>query len=265
MTLACSNLTVRAGSVTILDSVSIALRPGDFTIMLGPNGAGKTTLLTCLAGVRAPAAGHVQIDGVALADIPPRQRARQIGYLPQAGESHWALEVQTLVSFGRLPHRGMFGGPSDADTAAVAKALAETDTLQFARRLVTELSGGERARVLLARVLAGQPGWILADEPLAHLDPAHQLDVLHLLQKAARRGIGVCVALHDLTLAARFADRIILMAGGKTVADGAAAAVLTLENLRRVYQIDADIRCDAQGLSITPVSRSLGVNATSPE
>jgi iron complex transport system ATP-binding protein len=255
MTLASTALTVTAGTRAIVDDVSLTLRAGALTILLGPNGAGKTTLLSCLAGVQLPHSGTVTLGGTSLQALPPRQRACQLGYLPQTSDVHWALDVRTLVALGRLPHRSAFGGMSAADTSAVTAALAQTDTSDFAHRPVTELSGGERARVLLARVLAGEPQWILADEPLTHLDPAHQLDVLHLLQQAARRGIGVCAVLHDLSLAARFADRIVLMAAGKVVADGPAAQVLSVANLRDVYKIEADVRCDEHGVSITPVCR----------
>jgi iron complex transport system ATP-binding protein len=255
MSLACTSLTVQVGGRAIVDSVSLNLRAGELTILLGPNGAGKTTLLSCLSGVKMPARGIVSLNTIPLSAMPQRSRARQLGYLPQTSDVHWALDVQTLVALGRMPHRGRFGGMSGQDHAAVAAALAQTDTTQFADRPVTELSGGERARVLLARVLAGQPHWILADEPLTHLDPAHQLDVAHLLQKSARAGIGVCAVLHDLSLAARFADRIVLMAGGKVVADGTAGKVLTPANLRDVYQINADVRCDDAGVSVTPISR----------
>jgi iron complex transport system ATP-binding protein len=254
MTLSCTTLTVCAGRRTIVDHVSLNLRAGELTFILGPNGAGKTSLLKCLAHIQTPFGGTVRLRDQPLSIMTARDRARKIGYLPQASDMHWALTVETLVALGRLPHRGSFAGFSAQDLSAIETAMRETDTTQFAARPVTELSGGERARVLLARVLAGQPDWILADEPLTHLDPAHQLDILHLLQRTARAGVGVCAVLHDLTLAARFADRILLMSQGKIVADGTAAAILTAENLRNVYRIEADINRDSNGLIITPLS-----------
>jgi iron complex transport system ATP-binding protein len=255
MTLAAKNITVHLGHSCILENLSLAVQPATLTVLLGPNGAGKTTLLTTLAGLQKPVAGHILLQNKDIAQMPMRDRAQQIGYLPQTGDVHWAISVRTVVELGRLPHRGVFGGLSKADHAAVDAALTLTETTTLATRRVTELSGGERARVLLARVLAGSPSWILADEPLTHLDPAHQLDVLHLLQQAAQRGVGVCVVLHDLSLAGRFADRLVLMQQGRVVADGAPDHVLTPENLAVVYQIQADIRNEGDGLSVTPLGR----------
>jgi iron complex transport system ATP-binding protein len=212
-------------------------------------------LLTCLAGAQKVSSGRVTLDGIALHAVPPRSRAQTIGYLPQSQDLHWALTARTVVELGRLPHHGHFAGLSTADHQAVDAALAQTDIGAIAHRLVTELSGGERARVMLARVLAGHPAWILADEPLTHLDPAHQLDALNVLKAASRAGAGVCLVLHDLSLAARYADRLILMHQGRVVAAGTALAVLTSEMLAQVYQIRADVRCDADGVSITAAER----------
>ncbi len=255
MTIVAHSVTLEIGAHRVLDNVSMSLRTGELTILLGPNGAGKSSLLSCLVGERLPTAGHVTLDDILLSDIAARTRAISIGYLPQTADVHWAIDTRALVELGRLPYRGLFGGLSDRDTAAVDAALARTDTSHFAGRSVATLSGGERARVLLARVLAGEPRWILVDEPLTHLDPAHQLDVLMLLQQAARSGAGVCMVLHDLSLAARFGDRLVLMHHGGVVADGNAGRVLTPQNLAEVYQIRADIRCDADGVSITPLTR----------
>lgn len=256
MTLAADTISCAIGGSRLLDEVSLALRPGELTLLLGPNGAGKTSLLTCLAGVRQPTSGRITLAGEPLADLHPLVRATSIGYLPQTTDVPWALDVRTVVGLGRLPHRGPFGGLSAADHQAIDAALVQTDTAQFASRSILSLSGGERARVLLARVLAGAPRWILADEPLTHLDPAHQLDVLDLLWQAARRGAGVCAVLHDLSLAARFADRLILMQHGRLVADGTAHQVLTEENLLQVYQVRADIRHENGTVSVTPLARA---------
>ncbi len=255
MSLAAENIQVSHGAQPVLDHMSLEVRAGELLVLLGPNGAGKTSLLSCLAGHLVPTAGNISLGGTSLHKIHPLQRAQKIGYLPQSGDVHWALAARTVVELGRLPHRGKFAGLSPADHAAVASALTATDTAQFSARAITELSGGERARVLLARVLAGEPAYILADEPLTHLDPAHQLDVLFLMQQAARRGIGVCLVLHDLSLAARFADRLALLHQGRVAALGTASQVLTPENLADVYGIAATVHCDGDGVAITPLAR----------
>jgi iron complex transport system ATP-binding protein len=195
------SLTV-AGRLAGVDAV---LEPGRITAICGPNGAGKSTLLQCLAGLIAPDAGAVLLDR---APLPSgRERARRIGYLPQVGEIAWDLSVEGLAALGRLPH-------GDRGEAQVAAALAAVDLTGFARRPVSTLSGGERARALLARVLAGEPHWILADEPLAALDLAHQLALLAHLRVAADAGAGVVLVLHDLALAMNHADRVLVLERG---------------------------------------------------
>lgn len=238
MILAAENLCLKRGGRAILDAVNVAFAPGRLTAILGPNGAGKSTLLNCLAGLLTPDAGSTTLDGEAVTRLPPRQRARAIGLLPQAAETHWAISAEAVVALGRYPHqRGWNIGP--ADRAAIDAAMAATDCAQFIGRPVTALSGGERARVLMARVLAGEPRWILADEPLANLDPGHQIDMLALLHAEAQAGRGVIAVLHDLASAARFADHILLLHRGGIFAQGTPVGVLTPDNLRQVYGIAA--------------------------
>jgi len=231
-------LSVRLGAKVVLDGVSIALNAGEVTALVGPNGAGKSTLLSCLAGLRAASAGAALLDGRVIATLGERERARLIGYLPQTPEIAWRLDVQTFVRLGRTAHRGVFG-ESPADAAAVARALEDAQMTAFAGRDVTTLSGGERARALIARALAGEPAWLLADEPLTGLDLAHQLHAAALLRTIAGSGVGVVVSLHDLAFAVRVADRVVVLAQGRIVADGAAAEALTPEMLTRAYGIDA--------------------------
>lgn len=216
-----------------LQDISLALRPGEVTAICGPNGAGKSSLLGCLAGLLPPEQGSVALDGSPLAELAPRQRAQAIGYLPQQGEVAWNLSVETLAGLGRLP----WGAGRDADRAAVDAALAALDLVALRHRSISHLSGGELARVLLARVLAGEPSWILADEPLANLDLAHQLALLRQFRRLASEGVGVCLVLHDLAQAMNHADRVVVLDGGKVVADGAPQDALSEAMIAQVWKV----------------------------
>lgn len=236
-TIKIGGLRFLRGSRVVLDSIDLQLQSGGVTAVLGPNGAGKSTLLSCIAGLLRPERGTVELDGASLQSFPAMQRARRIAFLPQTPEIAWAVDVQTLVSLGRIPFQGI---SSDAeDQAAVARAMDKTEVTQWANRTVTTLSGGERARVLLARVLAGESDWILADEPFTGLDPSHQFEAAELLRSVADQGGGVVITIHDLTLAARIADRVVILNDGHIVADGTPQTALTPQILRDVYSIDA--------------------------
>lgn len=226
--LACDNLTV-AGR---LADVTATLQPGRITAICGPNGAGKSTLLAALAGLLAPDAGEVLLDGAALISLPARQRARSLGYLPQNGEVAWDVSVASLVALGRLPH-------GDAGDEAIAGALSATDLTDFAQRPVSTLSGGEKARALLARVLAGEPRWILADEPLAALDLAHQLTIMRQMRAEAEAGRGVVIVLHDLAMAMNHADHVLVLEEGVLAAEGKTEAALGADVIRRVWGLEA--------------------------
>lgn len=215
-----------------LAGVSATLEPGRITAICGPNGAGKSSLLECLAGLLAPASGTVMLDDQPLAALPSRARAQAIGYLPQTGEVAWDVAVRSLVALGRLPHR-------DARAEPVAAALAALDLSGLADRPVSRLSGGERARALLARVMAGEPRWILADEPLAALDLAHQLSLLGHLRAEAGKGTGVVLVLHDLALAMNHADRVLVLDRGGLAADGPPEQALSAEMIARVWGVPA--------------------------
>ena len=237
--LAAENVGLTLGGVRVLDQVTATFRQERVTALLGPNGAGKTTLMSCLAALRAPDTGAVTLDRTDVRSIERAERARRIGLLTQAGDVHWNVDVRTLVGLGRLPHRGR-GGETARDCSAIDRAMHATDVTAFARRGVEHLSGGERSRVLLARVLAGEPEWLLADEPLASLDPAHQLDVLTLLRAVADAGKGVVLVVHDLQLAAQIADDIILLRAGTLIAAGEADAMLTPELIGETYGIEIE-------------------------
>lgn len=247
MTLAVTNLSLHLGDSHVLDGVTHPFAAGRVTAILGPNGAGKSSLLRCLDGLEQPT-GTVALNGTPMAAMPPRQRARTIGYLAQQAAPHWDIDVATLVALGRHPWR------NGNDSIAIHAAMAACDIETLAHRPLSTLSGGERARVLFARVLAGQPRWILADEPLAALDPAHQLRVAGLLRQAARQGAGVVVVLHDLTLAARLADDVLMLRDGRIVAAGPASATLTSPNLSQLFDILFAVdHGDDGGLTIHPL------------
>jgi len=248
-------LVARLGGRQVLQTVDFGLAGGEMVGLLGPNGAGKTTLLRCLAGLLPPAAGEVTLDGRPLDRWDRAERARQIAYLPQGGECHWPISVHDLVTLGRLPYRTGWTRPTEADMAAVERAIAFVDVAPLAGRPADRLSGGEKARVLLARALAGEPPLILADEPISGLDPAHRLEVMGLLRRLADSGTAVIVVLHDLTLAARYCHRLVLMKDGRVATDGPPDRVLTAQALGEVFGIRAHFDRLPDGPLVVPVAR----------
>jgi iron complex transport system ATP-binding protein len=236
--LAADGLSVQLGGVRAVDHATLALRPGEIVGLVGPNGAGKTTLVRALAGLQ-PADGEITLNGRPLKSYAPRERARTIAYLPQGHVFHWPMCVAAIVALGRHPHGDAFSAPAAGDGAAVSRALAATGIELFAARPVTTLSGGERARVALARALATGAQILLADEPTASLDPRHQLIVMQLLRQAARAGGSVLAIVHDLTLAARFADRVLVMDGGRIVADAPPDDALSAARIAQVFAVEA--------------------------
>ncbi len=251
-TLAAEAITVRLGTRTVLDSVSLAVRSGETIGLIGPNGAGKTTALRALAGLAPVAAGEIQLDGQRLDRLSGRHRARAIAYFAQGGICHWPLLVGRLVALGRLPHLAPWTAPTAADQTAIDTAMAAADVIDLACKPVSDLSQGERARVLLARALAIEAPVLLADEPVAALDPRHQLQIMQALAARARSGAAVIVVLHDLTLAARFCDRLVLLAEGRVLAEGAPAETLTPERLLEAYGIAAEIGRRGDSLFVVP-------------
>lgn len=222
--IAARALTVQKSGTNVLEGVDCVIRPGQMTAICGPNGAGKSTLLTSLAGLIAPAGGEVRLDGTPLAELPPRKRARAIGFLPQQAETAWDVNVRTLVGLGRLPWRAVPGRPvragQETDDGAISGALRDMQLEALVDRAISTLSGGEKARAMMARVLAGEPRFILADEPFASLDIGHARDLAHLLRCQAAYGRGLAIVMHDLALAMNHADRVIVLDRGTLVADG---------------------------------------------
>jgi iron complex transport system ATP-binding protein len=236
--LSASNVSVRLGGRPVVQGANLTLRGGEFVALVGPNGAGKTTLVRALAGL-VPSDGTITLGGRALPTLSDRERARHIAYLPQGHSFYWPMPVIAIVMLGRAPHADPFSSNSAEDRAAVTRAMDLTETHEFAERAVTTLSGGERARVALARALATQAPVLLADEPTAALDPRHQLTVMELLRQAAHDGAAILAIMHDLSLAARFADRVVVMDRGALVADGAPAEALAPQRLAAVFGIEA--------------------------
>lgn len=238
-TLCAERITVALGKKPVLKGVDATIRAGVLTGILGCNGAGKSTLVRALLGYLPLTGGRVMLDGRERTVYDDRERARRIGYLAQGHAIHWPLPVEQVVELGRLPHRYAWKALAPDDAAAIAKALRQAGVEHLRGRTVDTLSGGERARVLLARVLAGEPRILLADEPLAGLDPAYQLRILGLLYALARQGLAVAVVLHDLSLAARFCDHLVLLHEQGVLADGPPNQVLTDSHLRAAFGIEA--------------------------
>ena len=236
--LAADALTVQLQDRTVLDRVSVGFEPGRIAAVVGPNGAGKSTLLKTLAGLLPAAHGRVTLGGRVLGELDRRERARALAFLPQERSVHWPLAVRAVVALGRLPHQGSTAaGASARDTEAVAAAMRAMDVDAFAARSVRDLSGGERARVLFARALAQQAPVLLADEPTAGLDPAHALELFATLQRLAGAGRTVVIALHDLSLAARFCHDAVIVKGGRVLAAGGAGQTLTAELLSEAFGV----------------------------
>jgi len=251
--LAVERLGVTIGSAALLDGVDAAIAPGRVTAIVGPNGAGKSTLLACLAGLRTPDRGQALLDGQPLASLGATARARRIGYLPQDAPLHWNIAVRALIALGRFPHGD---ARSDLGRLAIDRALTKLDLHPFADRLAATLSGGERARAMLARVLAGEPDWILADEPLAALDIAHRYALMAHLRAVAARGVGVLLVAHDIALAAAYADDALLLHGGRLVAAGPVTDVLTPDRLGPVFGVAFEQVQTATGPMLVSLSDS---------
>lgn len=237
----------------VLRKVDLQAKPKELLGIIGPNGSGKTTLLQLMSGALTPTQGAVYLDGEDLSKMPPSAIARRVAALEQEHEIAFGFLVREVVAWGRIPHQSRWRRWRETDAQAVEKALTLTDTLALAERPLQALSGGERQRVFVAMALAQDPQVLLMDEPTAHLDLKYQFEILSLAKRLAQRGLAVVVALHDLNLAARYADRLALLAQGNLVALGHPCEVLTEARIAQVWDIHAGVRRHAQGgLSVTP-------------
>ena len=248
MTLHADSVTWDRGGAIVVDSVSVHPLPGQTVGLLGPNGSGKSSLLRLLAGLAAPTAGTVGLDGVDLRNAGRREIARAVAVVSQHADADVDVTVHEVVRLGRIPHRGLFGADRATDDAAVAAALEYTGLTDKAERLWHRLSGGERQRVQIARALAQEPRELLLDEPTNHLDIRHQLELMSLVSRLPVTSI---IALHDLNLAAMYCDHLVVLQAGGVVAAGPVHEVLTAELIADVYEVDAEVvATEGGGLTI---------------
>tara|TARA_A100001037_G_scaffold73869_2_gene66083 strand:- start:8384 stop:9178 length:795 start_codon:yes stop_codon:yes gene_type:complete len=253
--LATTDVAASLGDREVLSSVNFSAKPGEVVGLIGPNGVGKTTLLRILSGLLIPERGTVTLDDIPLATIPRAQRAKRIAYLPADAPVHWPLRVDRLVALGRIPHAGLWQPIDHTNTPTIDSAMKRTDVAHLAHRVISTLSSGERARVLIARALAVEPDVLLADEPVSSLDPYHQLQVMEMLQDVADDDRIVVAVLHDLTLAARFCDRIALIADGRIAHDGQPDVVLTSDVVQDAYGVETVTASTSAGEFVVPWRR----------
>ncbi len=265
--LAAEQLRVGYHGDLVIDSLSVEVPPGRVTVVVGANACGKSTLLRTLARALRPRGGRVTLDGADVAGVGSRELARSLGMLPQQPVAPDGIGVADLVARGRYPHQGWLQQSSADDDAAVAEALRATATTDLAARDVSELSGGQRQRVWIAMALAQDPDVLLLDEPTTFLDLTHQIEVLELLAELNRsRGTTVVMVLHDLNLAARYADHLIVMADGAVLAQGEPGDVITPEVLRAAFALDALVVADpvTGGPLIVPRGRMVDAASSQP-
>lgn len=261
MSLSVQHLSFSYGPRRILENVSFEVAPGAFCALLGPNGSGKSTLVKAIAGVHRAKSGTVAVEGRETTSLGRRELATVVGYVPQAGDAPFDLTVREAVMLGRTPHFGI--APRAEDRAKVEDAIARMGLEDIAERSMSELSGGQAQRALIARALAQDTRVLLLDEPTSALDLRYQIETLQLVRQITREeGISALIAIHDLNHAARYCDQIVVLHGGRLVADGSPAEALRAPVLRTVYEVDVEVtglddavevrpRVDAQGVTRT--------------
>lgn len=241
-------VSVEAGASRLVTDANVQVSQGEFVAMLGPNGAGKTTLIRAMLGLVDCSDGRAEIDKQNVAKLKPFQRAQKVSYLPQTRPLAWPIRVRDAVALGRFSHGAALGRLSSADAVAVEQALADCDLVALANRAADTLSGGERARMHLARAFAANAPLLVADEPIAALDPRHQFRTLNLIRDYVTRGGGALVVLHDVALAARYASRLVWMKGGRIIADGPPEETLSEAMMADIYGVRA--RLDNGALTV---------------
>jgi ABC-type cobalamin/Fe3+-siderophores transport system ATPase subunit len=255
MILQASDITLQLGGNRILQGLDFALKPGELVGLIGPNGAGKTSLLRVLANLQQADTGELTLHGKSIRHYSIKQLAKLIGYLAQGAPSHWPLKVRRLVELGRLPYLNPWSTLSAEDTAVVDRAMLQAEVAHLSDRIVSTLSGGERLRVLIARMFATEPRIILADEPIAALDLYHQLHTMELLREHCDRGGSGVVVMHDLNMAARFCHRLVMIQKGHIVGNGLPVDVLNSDLLAEVYGIKADTVTEHSDVLVIPQQR----------
>ncbi len=233
------NISLELDDNKILENVSVSVQEDEIVGLIGPNGAGKSCLLKSILGLLNIKSGKISIDNQNIEELDLKERARKMAYAAQGAPVYWPLTTETVVGLGRVPHLNPWQKLTNNDKIAIDYAMERTDCADLRDRLVTTLSGGERARVLLARVLATGAKYILADEPVAALDPSHQLQVMNILRGLSKSGHGVLVVLHDLGHALRYCDRLILLNEGKIIGQDLPDKILSDQNLKNIFGISA--------------------------
>jgi iron complex transport system ATP-binding protein len=245
MNMICTEeITTRIEGEPILRDVSFCAKEGELVGLIGPNGSGKSTLLRTLSGLLRPASGNLFLDGKPLKQYSSKELARNVGYVPQDTVVDFDFTAREIVLMGRHSYLSRFSSESQHDHMIVHKAMQHTATLHLADRIVTTLSGGQRQMIFIAKALAQEPRLLLLDEPISALDIRYQLHVLELMRMLTQRGMTVVAALHDLNLAARFCDRLVLLMDGEIVGAGTPEEVLTPEMIQRTYKVQAKVRMD---------------------
>lgn len=244
------SLSFAYGNRQVLTDVSFTLPAGEWLTVVGPNGAGKTTLIRIILGLLRPTQGTVHLDGQDMTRLSRRRIAQQMALLPQMAELPFGFTVREVVAMGRTPHLGRFRPLSDVDQSAIDRALHDTETSTLADRPVTELSGGEAQRVFLARAFAQQPKMLVLDEPTTNLDLFHERTLLDRVRTRRENGCAVLAVLHDLNLAARYSDRVLVLSEGKVAATGGPVEVLTAERIKEIFRVQVTVMEDEMGVRV---------------
>lgn len=242
MSFDAANISVVKDGQSLVKDASFTLKPGELTVLLGPNGAGKTSLLQASLGIERPNAGTAMVDGHNIASLSPQARARKISYLPQTRPLAWPARAADIVALGRFAYGASPARLGDDDRRAIDKAITACELTHLAERAADTLSGGELARLHFARTLAAQTDYLIADEPVAALDPQHQFRILDLIRSYVDTGNSALIILHDINLAARYADQLLWMKDGEIVARGSVKDSLSPERIEQIYNIQAEIK-----------------------